>query len=212
MSLPEKTGTVVRQEVFKYTEGCEEATTSLMGTLLKKSDREDLLDYLKELASRQKANAWSFLLKDRVSFFKNLSDYYGTRSKIVAVKKELRNLEMAIQELNDDVASYYISSRNRSNIFDPVEGEVIFEYEETEEDVFADTDEPVDLSEEGEEPEGEASTEDNAPIEGNEAAEDAASAEEEAPAEDAAPTEDKKPVTGDTITAQRVEGEIDDAS
>ena len=121
----------IKGEDLARAEQYQETLNELGEALLKSADRENRLEYLKNLAARQKAAARGFRWKrgNDETYYLNMSDYYATMAKIAAVKKEIEDIDLAVTELEDGVMDCYI----------PPEKETLND------DPFADSDKPVDL-------------------------------------------------------------------
>ena len=151
----------IKGEDLARAERYQETLNELGEALLKSADRENRLEYLKGLAACQKASARKSRRKrDWVNYYLNMADYNGTMAKITAVRDEIERIDLSISELKDDVMDCYVSPVDNAEWPDepaepadeevddfPESDEVLGGDETPEGDVFADTDQPVELEE-----------------------------------------------------------------
>ena len=127
-------------EVLNRNANYQETLDALGEALLKSADRENRLEYLKGLAARQKAAYKQFRRSDPVNSLLKKSDYYRTMADIVALEQEIEEIDLAVANLNDEVKECYEPVADLEDPPEPAEAVT-----EDEEDVFADTDQPVHL-------------------------------------------------------------------
>ena len=126
-------------ETLNRSANYQETLDALGEALLKSADRENRLEYLKGLAARQKAAYRQFKRSDPVNSLLNRSDYYRTMADIVALEQEIEQIDLEVAGLSDEVKECY---EPVAGLEDPPEPAGVV----AKDDVFADTDQPVDLS------------------------------------------------------------------
>ena len=142
----------IKGEDLARAERYQETLNELGEALLKSADRENRLEYLKGLAARQKASARKSRRKrDWVNYYLNMADYNETMAKITAVRDEIESIDLTVSELEDGVMDCYVSPVDEADWPEdepaPAEAEAPAAEAAPDEDVFADSDKPVELEE-----------------------------------------------------------------